>query len=172
MSQALAGPTVVLGLGDAQFGDDGIGLAALMRLREEWHFSPVVDLVDARTWNSTLMDTIEAASAALIITSLDSALEPGQITEISAEELPGLVEGLGSLDRVDLALALAIANWRGRLPQRISLLAVQPHSDTTYSLSPRVAARLDVVLFKAIRRLESWGHAAWRSAPLGVHAHA
>ena len=164
--------TVVLGLGNALLGDEGIGVTAVARLRDEWHFSPVVDLIDANTWNDSLMDVIESATAVLIVTALDMGLEPGQVAEISGAELPRVFEEMASLDRLDLGLALAIASWRGKLPPNTILLAVQPHSIAPGTLSPRIGARVDVVLFKIIRRLESWQHACWRSAPLGVHAHA
>ena len=164
--------TVLLGLGNTMLGDDGIGITAVTRLREEWHFSPVVDLIDAANWNDSLMDVVEAASHVLIITALDMGLDPGTVVEIESAELPRMFEGMASLDRLDLGLALAIASWRGKLPHNTAVFAVQPQSKTAPNLSPRVAARVDVVLFKVIRRLESWRHACWRSAPLGVHAHA
>lgn len=164
--------TVVLGLGNTLLGDDGIGVTAVARLRDEWHFSPVVDLIDATTWNDSLMDVIEAASAVLIVTALDVGAVAGQVVEIGADELPRFFECVASLERLDLGLALSIASWRGKLPQRIALFAVQPHNMTGPGLSPRMAARLDVLLFRVTRRLEAWQHACWRSAPLGVHANA
>jgi hydrogenase maturation protease len=39
--------TVVLGLGNPLMGDDGLGLAVLDRLREEWELPDTVELVDA-----------------------------------------------------------------------------------------------------------------------------
>ena len=53
--------TVVLGLGNMLMADDGVGLAALARLEEEWFIPRDVELVDGGTWGMNLLPVIEAA---------------------------------------------------------------------------------------------------------------
>ena len=172
MPQASAGRTVILGLGDALQGDDGVGAAVIDRLRAEWRFSPVVDLFDARTWSDSLLDTMAGADAALIVTSLDAGLEPGQMVQLCAADLARVFEVKSSPARLDLALALAIAAWRGQLPERTSMIGVQPaESHAHVGLSPRVQARFDVLLFRITRQLQAWGTSCWRAGN-GVGSHA
>ncbi|HEX8723977.1 MAG TPA: hydrogenase maturation protease, partial [Gemmatimonadaceae bacterium] len=51
---------VVVGLGNPIMGDDGLGLAALERLREEWEIPAAVELVDGGTWGMTLLPLLES----------------------------------------------------------------------------------------------------------------
>jgi hydrogenase maturation protease len=47
--------TLVLGLGNPIMGDDGVGVAALQRLRTDWTLPPEVELVDGGTWGMNLL---------------------------------------------------------------------------------------------------------------------
>ena len=55
--------TVVIGLGNPLMGDDGVGLAALERLRDDWDMPADVELVDGGTWGMNLLPVIEDAGA-------------------------------------------------------------------------------------------------------------
>ncbi len=63
-------PPLVLGLGNPLMGDDGLGLAVLERLREEWEMPVTVELVDGGTWGMNLLPLIEDPRRLLLIDAI------------------------------------------------------------------------------------------------------
>ncbi len=80
-------PIVVLGLGNMLMTDDGIGLAALARLQDEWFIPPGVDLVDGGTWGMNLLPVIESAHRLLVLDAIDHGREPGTLLELRDAEV-------------------------------------------------------------------------------------
>ena len=74
---ALTDRTVVIGLGNPLMGDDGLGLAALARLSEDWTVPPEVELVDGGTWGMNLLPLIEDAGRLILIDAINVGAAPG-----------------------------------------------------------------------------------------------
>ena len=73
--------TFVLGLGNMLMADDGVGLAALARLRDEWCLPHHVELVDGGTWGMNLLHIVEGADRLLIFDAISQGGAPGIGTE-------------------------------------------------------------------------------------------
>jgi hydrogenase maturation protease len=137
--------------------DDGIGLAALARLQDEWFIPPQVDLVDGGTWGMNLLPIIESAGRVLVLDAIDSGAEPGTLAVLRGEEVPRTLAQKLSPHQIDLREVLALAQLRGTLPDELVALGVQPEvvaMGTT--LSPAVAARLDELVALAAGQLRAW----------------
>ncbi len=80
--------TVVIGLGNPLMGDDGLGLAALARLPEEWELPPEIELVDGGTWGMNLLPVIEDAERVLLVDAIDVGATGGTEVQIPRERLP------------------------------------------------------------------------------------
>jgi hydrogenase maturation protease len=74
--------TVVLGLGNMLMADDGVGLAALARLRDEWCLPPHVELVDGGTWGMNLLHVVEGADRLLIFDAISQGGTPGSLIRL------------------------------------------------------------------------------------------
>ena len=160
--------TLVLGLSAAHADGCSVGEPVIGQLRDDWQFSPALDLIDAPACVEALTGHLDRADSVLIVAAVESALPSGRITEFDGAELGRLFEALTAVNQTDLVLALAIASWQNRLPDNLSMIALQyPRSG-----SAPTAEQIDELLFAAVRRLESWGHAAWRFAPIGVRRRA
>jgi coenzyme F420 hydrogenase subunit delta len=87
-------PTLVLGCGNALFGDDGFGCAVIDYV--EAHYTPpeTVCLLDAGTSVRKLLFTLCVSpvrpSRLLIIDAIDAGRTPGEIFEINPREMPGV----------------------------------------------------------------------------------
>jgi hydrogenase maturation protease len=160
--------TVVIGLGNPLMGDDGVGLAALERLRG-WRLDGV-DLVDGGTWGLSLLPVIEDAERLVLVDAIAAHGQPGDIIELSRERLPIYLERKLSPHQVDMKDALALAEWRGRLPADVVAIGVQPSVvELGTDLSDAVAPQLDALVTAVIAQLERWGH---RCDRLVEHNHA
>jgi hydrogenase maturation protease len=150
--------TVVIGLGNPLMCDDGVGLAALARLRDAWQLDDV-QLVDGATWGLSLLPVIEDATRLLLVDAISAGLEPGELVELEKERLPIYLSRKLSPHQVDMRDALAVAAWRGHLPDEVVAIGIQPESiELGTEISPRVAGSLDALVAAAVRRLEAWGH--------------
>ncbi|HXV86573.1 MAG TPA: HyaD/HybD family hydrogenase maturation endopeptidase [Gemmatimonadales bacterium] len=150
--------TVVIGLGNPLMSDDGIGLAALQLVRE-WDIAPEVDLVDGGTWGMQLLPAIEDAGRLLFLDAINTGACPGTLTRLSREELPRFLETKVSPHQVDLKDALAVAEFRGRLPHETVAIGIQPATVALgMDVSPAAGAALVTMLAAVRRQLETWGH--------------
>jgi hydrogenase maturation protease len=153
------GRTVVIGLGNPIMGDDGLGLAALERLRTEYAIPPEIELVDGGTWGMNLLPTIEEAGRVILIDAIDTGAAPGTPLRLERERLPRYLATKISPHQVDLRDVLALAELRGTLPADTIALGLQPASvEMRHSLSAVVRSRVDDLVGLVVQELAARGH--------------
>jgi hydrogenase maturation protease len=144
-------PVLVVGIGNAVFGDDGLGVHAVEALRHDANpgrpaLPAGVDLLDGGTAGLGLLPAIGHARALVIIDAVDVGATPGSVhvltgADLSANQVRLSVHQLGASD------LLAAARLTGTLPDRVVLVGAQPATaDTGVDLSPAMAAALPRVL--------------------------
>lgn len=157
---------VVIGLGNPLMGDDGLGLAALARLREQWELPAEVATVDGGTWGMNLLPLLEDAETVVLLDAIDAGRSPGELVLLEGDEVP---RGLGvklSPHQIDLREVLALLELRGTLPSRLVAIGLQPERvEMSDSLTPVVSRRVGKVVVGAVARLGEWG---FRLVPRGV----
>jgi len=140
-------------------GDDGLGLVALEALRAGWHFDPHVELIDGGTWGMNLLPFIEGAERLLFLDAVDAGLPPGSMISMERDELPRFFALKLSPHQIDLREVLALAEFRGTLPQDTVALGLQPERvEMSTRLSSTVSGAIDQLVQSTIDRLEVWGH--------------
>ncbi len=156
--------SAVIGLGNPLMGDDGFGLAALGRLRDEWTLQDV-ELTDGGTWGMSLLPVIEDAERIVLLDAIAAGAEPGEIVVLERDRLPIYLTRKLSPHQVDLRDVLAAAELRGTLPKETVAIGVQPQSvEMSLDLSPKVNAAIDRAVDVVIARLRQWGHRCERDA--------
>lgn len=159
MNEATVTGTVVIGVGNPLMGDDGLGIAALERLRNRWRFEPPVELLDGGTWGLNLLPHVEQATRVLFIDAIDTDAEPGTLVVLERSDIPRFLARKLSPHQIDVKEVLALAELRGTLPEELVAIGVQPESvEMRTSLSPSVADRVEDLVARVVARLESWGH--------------
>jgi hydrogenase maturation protease len=152
------GGTVVIGLGNPLMGDDGLGLAALARLREAWQVPDEVQLVDGGTWGMNLLPIIESAARVLLIDAIATGAPPGTPAVVPRSRLPRYLATKISPHDVDLRDVLALAELRGRLPEQTVAIGLEPaRVELVHELSDVLRPRLDELVALAVRQLADWG---------------
>lgn len=155
----MASATVVLGLGNPLMGDDGTGLAALERLRDEWSLPEAVELVDGGTWGMNLLPVIEDARHLLLLDAIAVGMPPGTEVVLAREDIPRMFQTKLSPHQIDMREVLALAELRGRLPSDTVALGLQPERvEFGEPLSARVEGKLDHLVALAVEQLRAWGH--------------
>jgi len=164
--------TVVIGLGNPLMGDDGLGLAALERLRSTWVLPPEVTLVDGGTWGMSLLPEIEDADRLVLLDAIDRAAAPGTLHVLERDQIPRYLATRISPHEVDLRDVLALAELRGMLSPDTVAIGLQPAVvGLSSEISDAVGVRLDDCVAAVVERLEQWGLPCHpTSAPTPAHA--
>jgi hydrogenase maturation protease len=158
MSEPTGGEVLVIGLGNPIMADDGLGVAALDRLRQGWSLPESVRLVDGGTWGMNLLPLIEEADRVVFLDAIDAGRPAGALLRLEREELPRLFGLKLSPHQIDLREVLALAELRGTLPSDLVAIGLQPgRVEMASGLSPELESRLDELLTAVVEQLERWG---------------
>ena len=150
--------TAVIGLGSPLMGDDGFGLIALERLRDEWDLHDV-ELADGGTWGMSLLPIIEECDRVVLLDAIAANANPGDIVVLERDRLPIYLTRKLSPHQVDVRDVLAVAEWRGTLPDETVAIGIQPKAvEMGLGLSTEVENSLDAAVDVVVGRLLQWGH--------------
>lgn len=152
--------TVILGIGNLLWADEGFGVRCVEALAERWQFGPGVQLVDGGTQGLYLLQHVQAARRLLIFDAIDYGLDPGTLKLVEGDEVPRFMGAKKmSLHQTGFQEVLALARFTGQWPDELLLVGCQPAllDDFGGSLTPPVRAALAPALALALDRLRAWG---------------
>jgi hydrogenase maturation protease len=154
--KAPANATVVIGVGNTIFSDDGAGVHAARLLQSDPRLPADVTILDGGTIGLELLPYAADASRVLVLDAMDGGEAPGALMRMNASDL--LRNSIGrtahQMGVVDLITALAlVASYR----QEIVVLGVQPaFTGWGTTLSLEVYRALDPMVEAALRQLLVW----------------
>lgn len=157
-AQPRHGRVVVLGIGNSLLADDGAGVRAIERLREDPP-DERIDFIDGGTLNFTLLEHVERAAAIIVIDAAELEAPPGTVHAFVGDALDRLLARgrHRSVHEAGLADVMAMARLRGVLPERRALIAVQPQRiEWGDALSPPVAEALPTLCESARALAQRW----------------
>jgi hydrogenase maturation protease len=148
---------VVLGLGNLLRRDEGLGIRALERLRDEYTVPEQVRLVDGGTLGLDLISHVEGARYLLVLDAMLTDGPPGSLLRLAGADVPAFF-GVRMSHDVGLADLLAILMLRDSLPREVVVLGMQPGViELGWELSSGVEERLDTLVAAAVDELRRWG---------------
>ncbi len=135
----------VIGCGNADAGDDAVGLMAVRALRPGLAGMTGVEVAEAAT-GLQVLELLDGADAAVVVDAVRGprGVRPGTAIRMDVDDeaaLPPLSTTLSS-HGVGLAEAFALATTLGRLPRTVFLGLHVADVDPGGALSPRVAGTL------------------------------
>lgn len=160
--------TLVLGIGNVLWADEGFGVRAVEALHERYVLPPGITLMDGGTQGLVLLADVTAHRNVLVFDAVDFKDAPGTLRLLRDREVPAWAGAKMSLHQQSFMELLAVAELQGRFPPRLTLIGVQPErlSDFGGSLSTPVREQLDRALVLAADELRAWGiDIAERDAP-------
>ncbi len=160
---------VVLGIGNVLWADEGFGVRAVEQLNAQWECPPHVELVDGGTQGLALLPLVESADRLIVFDAVDFGLVPGTLDVREGDAVPACLNARRmSLHQMGFADVLACAQLKGRYPDEIVLIGVQPVEldDFGGSLRGPVKAQLEPAVASACDWLARWDAAPRvRTAP-------
>lgn len=160
---SLPGPaavrTIVLGIGNILWGDEGFGPRIAARLAEADDLPPHVEVIDGGTQGLYLLPLVQDADRLIVFDAVDFGRPPGAMVVLRDAEIPVFFgQRPLSLHQTGFTDVLAAAELTGRTPQAITLIGVQYADIETWGggLTPAVAAALDPAIAAGRRELATW----------------
>ena len=139
---------LVIGIGNPDRGDDGIG--PLVGRRLAGHVPPCVTIVERSGDALALIDDWAGRDAVILVDAAASGGKPGRVhrIDLTRDTLPtGL--SLASTHAFGVAQAVGLARTLGLLPRRLVAYAVEGAGfDPGAPISPQVAAVVDDVVVR------------------------
>ncbi|SRR5512139_3042388 len=160
--------TLVLGIGNLLWADEGFGVRAVAALNEGWKFPEAVTLMDGGTQGLYLLPYVQTARRILVFDAIDYGLEPGTLQVVRDGDIPSYL-GVGkmSLHQSSFQEVLSLAQLSGQSPERAVLVGVQPRAlkDFGGGLTEIVRSRIPDALEIGLQVLAGWGVAGTPRAP-------
>lgn len=154
-----AGNTVVLGIGNVLWADEGFGPRAVERAGERDDLPAGVEWIDGGTQGLYLLPLVQDARRLLVFDAVDFGRPPGALVVLRDGEIPAFFgQRPLSLHQTGFTDVLAAAELTGRRPDAITLVGVQYANIDTWGggLSSAVAAALDPAIEAGLCELRSW----------------
>lgn len=155
-------PALVLGIGNLLWADEGFGVRCVEALHDRYELPEEVVLLDGGTQGLYLVNDVCAAERLLVLDAIDFGDPPGTLRVLVGDEVPRYaIAKKMSMHQTGFQDVLAAAELMGRAPREVVLIGVQPAELEDYggSLTPKVSARLDEVVERAVAQLADWGFA-------------
>jgi hydrogenase maturation protease len=152
--------TLVLGLGNLLWADEGFGVRAVEQLSAQYRFPTRVELMDGGTQGLFLLPWVRSAASLLIFDAIDYGLEPGTLRIVHGDDVPRFMGAKKmSMHQTGFQEVLASAQLSGAFPERIALVGVQPLLLDDYggSLTDIVKARIPDAIEAGLAILRAWG---------------
>jgi hydrogenase maturation protease len=156
---AVPASVLVLGIGNLLWADEGFGVRAVELLHQRYALPATVTLMDGGTQGLLLLEPVCAASHVIVFDAIDYGLPPATLQVLRDAQVPMWSDTVMSLHQASFMELLSLAQLKGRFPQRITVIGVQPEvlDDLGGSLSDSVKARLDEAVAIAVTELAQWG---------------
>ncbi|MFC6689292.1 HyaD/HybD family hydrogenase maturation endopeptidase [Jhaorihella thermophila] len=153
--------TLILGIGNVLWADEGFGVRCVEALAERWRFDPTVRIMDGGTQGLYLLPFLEEADRLVVFDAVDYGLAPGTLKVVEGDAVPAFMGAKKmSLHQTGFQDVIATAQLMGYCPETLVLIGCQPEELEDYGggLRAVVAAQIDPALEIALDRLRAWGH--------------
>jgi hydrogenase maturation protease len=145
--------TLIIGIGNADRGDDAAGLIVVRRLRDDRERSPErraapAAMIEASGEGTALIEAWRSADTVILIDAVDSGAAPGTIRrlEAHARPIPTNVR-CTSTHANGVAEAIELARALGWLPRRLIVYGIEGRSFAVGAgLSPEVERAVERLL--------------------------
>lgn len=151
--------TLVLGIGNVLWADEGFGVRCAETLNQRFEFAPGVRIMDGGTQGIFLLPWVRSAQRLLIFDAIDFGLPPATLRLIIGDAVPSYMGAKKvSMHQAGFQEVLSSAQLSGEFPDHVALVGVQPAVLNDYggSLTAGVKAQIDPAVELACDVLRDW----------------
>ena len=164
--------TLILGIGNILWADEGFGVRCVEVLNARFDFDDNVRLMDGGSQGLFLLPWVSSVSRLLIFDAIDFGLEPGELRVMRDDDVPQYMGAKKvSMHQTGFQEVLVSARLLNDRPQQLALIGVQPEQLDDYGGSLRDGTRRCIpgAVDRACALLHEWGVAfRERETPLAT----
>ena len=152
--------TLILGIGNILWADEGFGVRCIEELNARYVFADNVRLMDGGTQGLFLLPWVSGVDRLLIFDAIDFGLAAGELRVICDGDVPQYMGAKKvSMHQTGFQEVLASASLLNGKPERLALIGVQPEELDDYGGSLRDGTRLRIpeAIALACSVLQGWG---------------
>lgn len=152
--------TLILGIGNILWADEGFGVRCVESINARYDFDDNVRLMDGGTQGLFLLPWVSGVSRLLIFDAIDFGLVPGELRVLRDNDVPQYMGAKKvSMHQTGFQEVLMSARLLSDRPQRLALVGVQPELLDDYggSLRDVVRRRIPEAVECACAVLREWG---------------
>jgi hydrogenase maturation protease len=137
--------TIVIGLGNILFSDEGIGIHLIRKLSGYQDKFPSVEFIDAGTGGMNVLHLIANRKKAVIIDCVKMGKKPGEIKRFEPADVKTVKKMMHfSLHEADILRIINLSTQLGECPDQIVIFGIEPESlELGQKLSITLSDRLD-----------------------------
>ena len=151
--------TLFLGLGNVLCGDDGLGVAAIHRLRRAFVIPPDLELVDGGTLGLALLSHVVEADEVVLLDAVGADAPAGELVRLEGDEVAPAVEARLSPHQIGVVDLLHGSHWLDAFPRRLVLLGLVPETiGLGLGFSAAVERHLPDLVRSAVNEAGRLGH--------------
>jgi hydrogenase maturation protease len=147
--------TMVLGLGNPIFGDDGVGLRVIEELQKQVQ-NPDITIEGAELAGLDMLEKLSGYDRVIIIDAIQTGGRVGEIYQLTPEDLKSTVH-TGTPHDVNFTTALEFGQRIGvKLPSKIDIVAIEIAPNVAFSeeLTPEIEKVVAEVVKRVIEMLK------------------
>lgn len=160
MAAGMETDTLILGIGNILWADEGFGVRCVEDINARYNFEDSVRLMDGGTQGMFLLPWVSSVSRLLIFDAIDFGLEPGELRVICDDDVPQYMGAKKvSMHQTGFQEVLASSRLLTGKPEQLALIGVQPLQLDDYggSLRDIIRQRIPEAIDHACSVLSDWG---------------
>ena len=160
MDPGMDADTLILGIGNILWADEGFGVRCVEEINNRYVFADNIRLMDGGTQGMFLLPWVSSVSRLLIFDAIDFGLEPGELRVIRDNDVPQYMGARKvSMHQTGFQEVLASARLLNGKPEQLALIGVQPEQLDDYggSLRDITRQRIPEAIARACSVLQDWG---------------
>ncbi|MBD3611694.1 MAG: HyaD/HybD family hydrogenase maturation endopeptidase [Hydrogenovibrio crunogenus] len=150
----------IMGVGNILFTDEGIGIYATEFLKQNYQFSPTIDLIDGGTLGMNLIHYYQSYDHLLLLDtiSVGDANTPGEVYSLNSDVLQGMGQYRQTAHEVEVLQTLELGALAGEIAQ-VQIIAMVPQDIETVAFELTRPIRQNIGLFinSVIQQLKTLG---------------
>lgn len=148
----------VMGVGNILFTDEGIGIYATEFLKQNYQFSPAIDLIDGGTLGMNLIHYYQQYDHLLLLDtiSVGDVKTPGEVYSLNSDVLQGMGQYRQTAHEVEVLQTLELGALAGDIAE-VQIIAMVPQDIETvaFELTQPVRKNIALLINTVVQHLKS-----------------
>lgn len=150
--------TIVIGIGNILFKDEGVGIYAAKYLEENYDFSPNIDIIDGGTLGFKLMTYYQSYKKVIILDTVSIKDEAGSVYNLPADALMGLGSYRQTAHEVEVVEMLEICSMLDRMAE-VNVVGMVPEDieSVDIDLTSTIKEKFNDLVNATLKELQNSG---------------